>query len=229
VSAPGTRYLAALLLAAIALPARPDGGPSSLHVNWALDGAVTGGALLLWGASELGKGALSPPTCRWCGTPSLDADLRKVVVWSTTKTAAELSDVLMFSVPAGVVAYDVLAGHAAGGDMTNAGADALVITEAVAISGVLTQAAKYATARQRPYAFYGTGANGRDDHSSFWSGHTSAVFSAAAAGGMVAQLRGCPGWPWLFGVGFTAAAATGYFRMAADKHWLTDVVASAAS
>jgi polar amino acid transport system permease protein len=30
-----------------------------------------------------------------------------------------------------------------------------------------------------------------------------------------------------FAVGFPAAAATGYFRMAADKHWLTDVLTGA--
>ena len=30
-------------------------------------------------------------------------------------------------------------------------------------------------------------------------------------------------------IGFTAAAATGYFRMAADKHWLTDVLTGAAT
>jgi membrane-associated phospholipid phosphatase len=44
---------------------------------------------------------------------------------------------------------------------------------------------------------------------------------------MLAQLRDDPAWPWVYGVGFTAAAATGYFRMAADKHWLTDVLTGA--
>jgi membrane-associated phospholipid phosphatase len=54
------------------------------------------------------------------------------------------------------------------------------------------------------------------------------AFSAAAAGGTVARLRGYQSWPWVCAVGFTGATLTGYFRMAADKHWLTDVLASAA-
>jgi len=222
------RTLATFLLVALATPARPDEGATPLKVDWAVDGAATGGALVLWGASELAKGTLAPPTCRWCGTPAFDADVRRALLWSNHKTAAVFSDVLSFSVPAGVAVYDVLEARVAG-DVNTAGADVLVITEAVAVSGVLTQAAKYATARQRPYAYYGTGDNGRDDHASFWSGHTSAAFSAAAAGGMVAQLRGYSGWPWVYGVGFTAAAATGYFRIAADKHWFTDTLAAAAS
>ncbi len=41
-------------------------------------------------------------------------------------------------------------------------------------------------------------------------------------------MRGYRDWEWVYATGFTAAAATGYFRMAADKHWLTDVLASAA-
>ena len=35
-------------------------------------------------------------------------------------------------------------------------------------------------------------------------------------------------WAWLYAAGFTGAALTGYFRMAGDEHWLTDVLASAA-
>jgi membrane-associated phospholipid phosphatase len=32
----------------------------------------------------------------------------------------------------------------------------------------------------------------------------------------------------VYGIGFTAAATTSYLRMAADEHWLTDVLAGAA-
>ena len=66
-----------------------------------------------------------------------------------------------------------------------------------------------------------------DSRLSFWSGHASIAFSAAAAGGSVAQRRGYAGWPWVYAVGFGAAATTGYLRIAADQHWLTDVLAGA--
>lgn len=60
------------------------------------------------------------------------------------------------------------------------------------------------------------------------SGHASGTFAGAAAFGTVAMLRGYPGWPWLSAAGFTSATAISYLRMAADRHWLTDVVAGAA-
>jgi membrane-associated phospholipid phosphatase len=124
------------------------------------------------------------------------------------------------------VAYDALAVGGARAALP----DVLLIGEAVALSGVLAQATKFVAARERPYAVHGTlPSKGVDDHLSFYSAHTTIAFSAVAAGGMLAQLRGDPAWPWVYGVGFTAAAATGYFRMAADKHWLTDVLTGAVS
>ncbi len=208
-------------------PVRASEPPRPLDVDWAKDGAVAGGALVLWGASELAKGALAPPACRWCEPPALDASARRALAWSSTGSAATASDVLMLAVPAGVVLDDALSPRAAG-DLAAAGEDVLLVTEAVAASGVLTQAVKFATARERPYAL-GGGDRTRDDHLSFWSGHTATAFAAAASGGLVAQLRGYAGWPWVYAAGFAGAAATGYFRMAADKHWLTDVLAGAAA
>jgi membrane-associated phospholipid phosphatase len=67
-----------------------------------------------------------------------------------------------------------------------------------------------------------------EDHLSFWSGHTTTAFSAAAAAGYVAQIRGYDSWPWVYAVGFTAAGAVSYFRVAGDKHWMTDVLVGAA-
>jgi len=44
-----------------------------------------------------------------------------------------------------------------------------------------------------------------------------------------AMFRGYPGGPGSTGRGWPEAAATGYFRIAADQHWLTDVAAGAAA
>jgi membrane-associated phospholipid phosphatase len=79
----------------------------------------------------------------------------------------------------------------------------------------------------RPFAFYGQGTGAPEDHLSFWSGHTTTAFSAAAAAGYVAQMRGYHSWPWVYAVGFTAAGAVSYLRVAGDKHWMTDVVVGA--
>jgi membrane-associated phospholipid phosphatase len=209
-----------LLLAGSSLRASED----ALEASLAVDGSITAAAIVTWGTSELAKGVLVPPTCRWCGTDALDANVRNALLWSNTAAAATASDLLEFGVPIGVAGYDLLAAT----DATSAAKDLLIVAEAVSLTGVVTQATRYAAARIRPYAYYGGRDAGRDDHLSFWSAHTVTAFSAAAAGGAVAQLRHYDGWPWVYAVGFGGAAFTGYFRMASDMHWLTDVLASAA-
>jgi membrane-associated phospholipid phosphatase len=45
---------------------------------------------------------------------------------------------------------------------------------------------------------------------------------------MLARWRGSKTEPWIWGVGLTLSTATGYFRIAGDKHYFTDVVTGAA-
>jgi membrane-associated phospholipid phosphatase len=214
--------LAALALARGAAAAEPP--PQPVQVDWTVDGAITGGALVLWLGSEAMKDTLAPATCRWCAVNGLDTGVRDAVVWSDPTKAKTVSDLMVVGVPLGVVVYD---GVMMGG-VKRAGPDVLIVGEAVAVAGAVAQLTKFLAARQRPYATYGTlPPEGVDDHLSFYSAHTTIAFSAAAAGGMLAQLRGDPHYPWVYGIGFTAAAATGYFRMAADKHWFTDVLTGA--
>jgi membrane-associated phospholipid phosphatase len=211
---------------ALAPAAPPPRAPQAVEVDWTVDGAITGGALVVWLGTELMKDELAPSSCRWCAVNGLDGDVRDAVVWSDPKQAKTVSDLLVLGVPLGVAAYDSVVM----GGVRRALPDVLIIGEAVAVAGALGQLTKFMAARQRPYALYGTlPSEGVDDHLSFYSAHTTVAFSAAAAGGMLAQLRGDEHWPWVYGVGFTAAAATGYFRMAADKHWLTDVLVGAAT
>jgi membrane-associated phospholipid phosphatase len=223
---PGSRLTAALAALALAVPAAAEEPPAAVTVDWTVDGLVTGGALALWIGSEAAKDTLAPASCRWCTAPGFDVTVRDAVAWSNPRSAATASNLLVAAVPAGVVLYDAVAV----GGTHQALPDLLIIGEAVALSGVVTQATKFVAARTRPYAVYGTlPSEGVDDHLSFFSAHTSIAFSAVAAGGMLAKLRGDPAWPWVYGVGFTAAAATGYFRLAADKHWLSDVLMGAAT
>jgi membrane-associated phospholipid phosphatase len=218
------RFAAALAALALARGAAAADPPPPVEVDWAVDGAITGGALVLWLGSEAAKESLAPASCRWCTVNGLDGSVRDAVVWSDPTQAKTVSDLMVVGVPLGVVAYDAVMM----GGLRRATPDVLVIGEAVAVAGALAQMTKFVAARQRPYAVHGTlPSEGVDDHLSFYSAHTTIAFSAAAAGGMLAQLRGDPHYPWVYGVGFTAAAATGYFRMAADKHWLTDVLTGA--
>ena len=66
-----------------------------------------------------------------------------------------------------------------------------------------------------------------DGNLSFFSGHTSFAFSLAVASGTVASMRGYRAAPAVWGVGLGAAAVTGYLRIAADRHYATDVMTGA--
>jgi membrane-associated phospholipid phosphatase len=62
---------------------------------------------------------------------------------------------------------------------------------------------------------------------SFWAGHSAFAFSLAASATQMARMRGLRGWRWLAVASFAGAAASGWLRIAADRHWLTDVVVGA--
>lgn len=231
----GQRSLAlVLLLATLALPGPAAAAPSEpggvtgsgLKVDWTGDGIATGAALAAWGALELGKDSLVPGACRWCTPPGLDQDIRRALAWSNPDAAKAASSVLLVSIPAGFAVYDLLSTRSAGG-VTTAAQDLLVVSEAVAITGVLTDVAKYTFARQRPYAMGSSAPLDSESRVSFWSGHSALAFTAAAAAGSIAQRRGYEGWPWVYAVGFTAAAGTAYLRVAADQHWFSDVLVGA--
>ncbi len=219
------RLAALALVTVLAAPVRAE-EPSGITVDWKVDGIVTGAAMTLWIGSELAKDQLTPATCRWCTPPQLDTWARDQLLWSNPKAAQTATDVLVVGVPVGLAIYDTLEV----GGVRKAAPDLLVMTESIAIAGLLGQATKFVAVRERPYALHGTlPSEGADDRLSFYSGHTTVAFAAAASAGMLAQLRGDEHWPWVYGVGFTAAAATGWLRVAGDKHWLTDVAVGAAT
>lgn len=66
-----------------------------------------------------------------------------------------------------------------------------------------TEIVKRATHRTRPDG---------SDNLSFWSGHTATAVQGAG---------------WRYQIGIPIAIGAGYFRMAADRHYLTDVAAGA--
>jgi membrane-associated phospholipid phosphatase len=96
-------------------------------------------------------------------------------------------------------------------DFTNT---ALLIIKTEIIVNALTFSIKYITNIQRPDS---------SDFRSFPSGHTAQAFAAAAI--VHKEFRYKSQW---YGVGaYTIATAVGFFRMANNKHWLSDVLAGA--
>jgi hypothetical protein len=111
--------------------------------------------------------------------------------------------------------------------------DILLLAESNLLCAGLTQLTKGAFARPRPYAYrpeFEGKPLGRDAFRSFVSGHTSAAFNGAVLAAVVYGKRH-PGSResrivWITGIGL--ATATGVCRVAAGRHFPTDVLAGAA-
>jgi len=176
-------------------------------------------------------------TCHWCDHDrdgndtlnGLDAAARRHWRWTSVEKAHDLSNVtlaLAFAAPTSAF----IAGR--GGFGHGLGDEMLLVLESSALSLALTQGTKYLFRRERPWAHAGEVPPGerlgsRDSVLSFASGHSSLSFSLAVSLGSLASLRGDDGKEWVWATGLTFAAATGYLRIAADRHYLTDVLAGA--
>lgn len=213
-------------------PARAE--PHPLAYDLRADAAITATGWALYLGSELAKERLAPSSCRFCDPNALDAGARDALVWSDTDRAKRGSDLLAFAlVPAGMVAHQLLAARAAG-DVEAGLVDVLLVAEAAAVAMDLNQLVKLSVGRERPFVHYGARSDpdrapDPDDDLSFYSGHTTFAFAVAAAAGTISDLRGYDSAPWVWGVGLTVAATTGYLRVAADRHYLTDVLVGAAT
>lgn len=228
---PAAPLALALAVASLA-PAPVLAEPQPLEYDLRVDGAIALGTWALYGGSELAKSKLAPSTCRFCDPNALDANVRNALVWGYVDQARTASDVIAYAVlPIGMVTHQLLAARAAG-DVNEGWVDALIVAEAAGIAMDVNQIVKFAVGRQRPFVHYGNWTDPNrtpdpDDNVSFYSGHTTFTFAVAAAAGTVSSMRGYRSAPWVWGVGMTLATATGYLRIAGDKHYLTDVLVGA--
>lgn len=221
-----------LTLAVAALPARAE-GPHPLRHDLRTSAVIIGAASAVSLGNFILQDELTPDHCRFCGTNALDAWARRQVVASDEQPARLTSDVLTFlALPAGVAVHQFLAGRV-GSDVSAPAQDLLFIAEAASTALALNQVVKVGVGRQRPFVHYGNyeDPNRRpetDDNLSFYSGHVTLAFTVASAAGTVSTLRGYRSAPWVWAIGMTLATAVGYTRMAADQHYLTDVLVGAA-
>ncbi len=217
--------------------AHADEAPAPAPVElpgWRVDAAITGAGALAYFLSEVAfKGSLAPETCRWCRPPGLDESLRDALVWSNPGRASSISDFVGFG--GGPLLTIGLLGAAARHDdrWGEWPVDALLAVESMVIASNLNQAVKLAVGRERPFvhqladADKASTAHPDDNNLSFYSGHTSYVFSLATAAGTIATRRGRRWAPAVWAGGLVLATATGWLRIAADKHWTSDVVVGA--
>jgi len=227
---PALRSIALALVIAVAPRAWAAEPPVPLPYNLAVDASVTGAMLLSVGVLAIYQPELLPAACRWCEPPAFDSAVRNALFWQDgARTADTLSTVLDAVVPASALTYLLLSANGAG-DFNAGLVDSLLVTEAAAAALLVNQALKLLVGRQRPYAHFGNdlGYSRSEDNLSFYSGHASLAFSVVAATVTVASMRGYAGAGIVAGVGFTLGVGIGYLRIAADQHYLTDVLVGAA-
>jgi membrane-associated phospholipid phosphatase len=214
---------------------------NELRYDARIDVAVTAVGGLWWLSTEMMKADLVPEKCRWCYRAKDGADLlnpvdgfvRSSLLWKDTNTAATLSSAVAFFIEPGAMMGLTALASANEHAVDRFPVDALLITEATVLAGDINQIAKFAFARERPFVHFLPRApdavraltdSPSDDNLSFFSGHTTLAFAIATSAGTINTLRGYRLAPLVWGAGMTMAASVAYLRIAADKHYFSDVM-----
>ncbi|MEO6771417.1 MAG: phosphatase PAP2 family protein [Kofleriaceae bacterium] len=225
----GLVTVAAVVLLALAGTARAEpwyrgryGRNRVIHLS-----ITTAGAILYFSSETFGKKYLGGLDCRWCVPDRLDASARNALVWHDVGTANTLSNLTGY-VAAPILSLGlVLIGQGSARGSLEWGQvmdDVVPILETVVASELALVVAKFAVERARPFVYYGGHATDPEDNLSFMSGHAELTFALATSAGLIAHRQHYWTEPYIWAGGMTLAAATGYLRIAADKHYLTDVV-----
>lgn len=212
------------------------------RLNLTVHLSIAGAALAGWGILEGIKYGVGPGRCRWCDTDRrgfstlnpLDRTVRNGVRVKNTKAADWASHIVGFGVVSAGAAAVILTSALTeckpkSEKWRRLLEDLTMIVQAAGLSGILYQLAAIATGRPRPYAHFGTVPHHRPwDNISFFSGHVTYGFAVSAAATTVLWLRKSKLTPAVLSVGLALSLANGYLRIAADKHYFTDVLVGAA-
>ena len=93
----------------------------------------------------------------------------------------------------------------------------------ISLNGIITNLVKMTVKRQRPDSFYKTRADADDSFRSFYSGHTSTTFALGTSNAILLSEAYPDKRKLIWFTNLSLAAATGYLRIAGDKHYLSDV------
>ena len=239
--------LAAALAGASALlprPARPaEPAPIALRGDARISAGIAAGLGLGYALSEIVfKPYLVPNAARWDDRHARSADTLNALDrqgdrarWTRPRVAATVSDVGLGVAALSGFGLTALAGAMGGGRLPDIALDEAIVAESTLAAMALNQTLKFIAGRERPckhFALPSTpvpcGKDARDDNLSWFSGHTTFAAALTASSATVAFLRGYPLAPLPLGVGALLTGATGYLRVAATKHYVTDVLTGAA-
>ena len=213
------------------VPAAPPAPPklTQLGYDWTVDGIATGALAVSTVTLLLLDKQLAPLQCKWCVPGTIDGNLSTSAMWGNPGAANTLSTVMEVAVPIGVMGFGLLQAYRLA-DPASGWSDVLLITEATSLAMLANVIVKYSVGRARPYVWQGNPdlyPSAAEANVSFFSGHVTFVFAVVSSASTLFFMQDMPGAPWVLGVGLAAAAFTGYLRIAADQHYLSDVLVSA--
>lgn len=156
----------------------------------------------------------------------LDCRAREGLRWNRPQTADAISDVLLYTFLTAPLAAPALGQTASGEGWEQGGAEGTVVgAEALAATYLVTGLVKHTVRRVRP-----SGPETHNAYASFFSGHSSMSFAGATVLTMSAYEYewGTPTQRAIVpAAAYTLAGFTAYLRVAAERHWLSDVFVGA--
>ena len=163
----------------------------------------------------------SPNTKSRISSPNnFDSYVRERLHWRSSKDglASGISDILLYGAFVGAIPLSSL--YLKNHELL------LINLEILSINGLLTNTVKNVARRQRPYPFYSK-KDDEDSYKSFFSGHTSTAFAIGTSTAKMLTNYSNIDKKIVWISTLSLASATGYFRIAADKHYFSDVLVGA--
>jgi membrane-associated phospholipid phosphatase len=225
---------AAGLALGAALAGRPEGAVPALTPLDATDAVIAGSAVALYGAGFLvSKPAEAAPTASLGDVNAFDRKMRSLGVGRRSLVKRRLLDHISSATLMAAVFQPV--GMLTVADVPNKWSrDVPVLLEATALTLSVNAFVKHLARRSRPQDHFCEEEKivvpcRPDTRLSFYSGHASAAFVAAVAGGTLADFHHLEHRQWIWATGLTLATATGALRVMADQHYATDVLTGMAA
>jgi membrane-associated phospholipid phosphatase len=221
------------------VPSEQRDSDRGLQVDLAWDVGITAGAFATWLTLELLTPSLVED-CNWCDRDEagndvlngFDAGARDALRWDDTKSADTWSNVFSFMLaPAmGIGVGALVTMH--DGRLDELPEGLLIVGESAMLAMALNNLVKIVAARERPDVHARSPAEREanqqaSDNVSFYSGHTTLAFALATSAGTIASMRGYRLAWVMWASGLVLASVGGYLRIAADRHYATDVLTGA--
>lgn len=171
--------------------------------------------------TTLGLTQVETETCNWCRTNAFDTSISRALISDDLPSMYHSSDAMAF----GVAPILALSGIALiSPNFPLFARDALIVFNSLAVTALITEISKISARRARPEAVFGYRDHDEQSNRSFWSGHTSMTFALLSSASTLVLKRNVEWAPYFVAMSALAAGTVGYTRIAAAKHWATDVL-----